>query len=234
MTDFVLIHGSWHGAWCWKALKDRLQAAGERVQAPTLLGLGERVDELRSDIDLRLHAEDLERQLSERGARDATLVAHSYAGMVVAWIASRLPAYGVRRVVLLDAFLPLPGESALDVAPDLRAPLMELRMVDRPWALSPPDPALFGIDEATQAADVAGKLTPMPLATHTQALQRDAAWPQDVPVDYIRCLRFPAFEPMQQRVRARHGWRWMELDAGHDAMLTHPDALLALLQDGPE
>ncbi len=234
MTDFVLIHGSWHGAWCWDRLKSHLEAGGDGVQALTLAGLGERVEELASDIDLHRHAEDLERQLGERGGRDATLVAHSYAGMVVATIAARLPDYGFRHIVLLDAFLPLPGENALDVAPGLREPLMGLRMDARPWALSPPDPALFGIEDPALATDVAARLTPMPLATHTQPLPQDAAWPSDVTVDYIRCLRFPAFEGMRQRVQGRQGWRWLELDAGHDAMLTHPDELLAWLRNPPQ
>lgn len=231
MSDYVLIHGSWHGAWCWDKLKDRLQSSGDTVRALTLLGLGERADELNPDVDLRVHAEDLERQLAATDNNDAVLVAHSYGGMVVAWLASRLPDYGFRRIVLLDAFLPLPGETALDVAPGLRDALMGLRIAGREWALAAPGPDLFGVDDPALAAEVSAKLTPMPLATHTQPLPRAAAWPRNLPVDYIRCLGFPAFEAMQQRVQARAGWRWLELDAGHDAMLTQPDALLARLRD---
>lgn len=229
MSTYVLLHGSWHGAWCWDSVGSRLQASGDHVRALTLRGLGERADELGPDIDLRAHAEDLEQQLAAAANDNAVLVAHSYGGMVVAWIAARLPDYGVRRVVLLDAFVPLPGETALDVAPSLRDALMGLRMTDRAWALAAPGPELFGIEDPLLAEEVSAKLTPMPLATHTQALREDAEWPQDIPVDYIRCLQFPAFEAMQERVEARKGWRWLELDAGHDAMLTCPNALISLL-----
>lgn len=71
----------------------------------------------------------------------------------------------------------------------------------------------------------------MPLATHTQKLPPGKTWPGDLDVDYIRCLRFPAFEAMRARVAAHTGWRWHEIDAGHDAMITHPDAIATFLME---
>ncbi|MGH8112379.1 MAG: alpha/beta fold hydrolase, partial [Rhodanobacteraceae bacterium] len=117
MTEFVLIHGSWHGAWRWDHLKRSMEACGDQVEALTFCGLGERADELRADVNLSVHADDVAQRLAARSHHNAVLVAHSYAGMTIARIASHLRDYGFQRVVLLDAFVPVPGESALDVAP---------------------------------------------------------------------------------------------------------------------
>jgi pimeloyl-ACP methyl ester carboxylesterase len=51
-APIVLVHGAWHGGWCWKRVASRLRAAGHEVFAPTLTGLGERVHLAASDIDL--------------------------------------------------------------------------------------------------------------------------------------------------------------------------------------
>jgi len=49
---FVLVHGAWHGGWCWCRVADRLRARGDIVFTPTLTGLGERAHLLHPNIDL--------------------------------------------------------------------------------------------------------------------------------------------------------------------------------------
>ena len=44
MSTFVLIHGAWHGGWCWERVAPLLRAAGHAVHTPTLTGLAERAD----------------------------------------------------------------------------------------------------------------------------------------------------------------------------------------------
>lgn len=41
-ATYVLVHGAWHGGWCWARVRDRLNAAGNRVFTPTLTGLADR------------------------------------------------------------------------------------------------------------------------------------------------------------------------------------------------
>ena len=55
MATFVLVHGAWHGGWCWRAVKTILEQAGQTVFAPTLTGLGDRSHLLSPDIDLDVH-----------------------------------------------------------------------------------------------------------------------------------------------------------------------------------
>ncbi|MFZ3249884.1 MAG: alpha/beta fold hydrolase, partial [Pseudolabrys sp.] len=56
---FVLVHGAWHGGWCWRRVADRLRARGHRVFTPTLTGLGERAHLLHPKVDLSLHVADV-------------------------------------------------------------------------------------------------------------------------------------------------------------------------------
>ena len=77
MTNFVLVHGSWLGGWCWQRVTPRLTAAGHTVLTPTLTGLGERSHLGGGAIDLALHIEDVARVLDWEDLRDVVLVGHS-------------------------------------------------------------------------------------------------------------------------------------------------------------
>ncbi|HSB66926.1 MAG TPA: alpha/beta fold hydrolase [Anaerolineales bacterium] len=59
MTTFLLIHGAFHGGWCWKRVAQRLRAAGHELYTPTLTGLGERAHLLSPEIDLDTHVKDV-------------------------------------------------------------------------------------------------------------------------------------------------------------------------------
>src|SRR2546427_6597433 len=63
MSTYVLVHGAWHGAWCWKKLTPFLESAWHRVFAPTLTGLGQRADLLAPDVALSTHIADVTAQI---------------------------------------------------------------------------------------------------------------------------------------------------------------------------
>ena len=58
-ATFVLVHGAWHGGWCWKKISALLDADGHKVYTPTLTGLGERSHLLSQEIDLEMHIQDI-------------------------------------------------------------------------------------------------------------------------------------------------------------------------------
>ena len=105
MTTFVLIHGAWHGGWCWKKVSPILREAGHETYSPTLTGLGERSHLLSRDIDLNCHIQDVVNVLEYKGLKDVVLVGHSYAGMVITGVADRCPER-LAQLVYLDAFAP--------------------------------------------------------------------------------------------------------------------------------
>jgi pimeloyl-ACP methyl ester carboxylesterase len=227
MASFVLVHGSWHGGWCWQRLAPILRAAGHEVHAPTLSGMGERAHAPPADLRLATHVDDVARLLAFEDLRDVVLVGHSYAGMVITGAAAREPAR-LRALVYLDAYLPDAGESEADLWPpemgtEVRADIAAGRTHRRM-----PPMAFFGL-EGRDAAWAEARLTPQPLSVYLDPASR-APLPS-VPARFIHCTQGPlseVFAAFAARARAR-GWPVDELATGHDAMLTMPDELAKLL-----
>ena len=71
-TTYVLIHGAWHGGWCWRHVARALRAAGHEVYAPSLTGLGERKHLARREIDLDTHIQDVVGLLEMEDLADAS------------------------------------------------------------------------------------------------------------------------------------------------------------------
>src|SRR5262245_23442812 len=98
---FVLVHGGWHGGWCWKKLVPLLRADGHEVLTPTLTGMGERSHLLDPHSDLSTHVLDVVNLLNYEDLRNVILVGHSYAGMVIAGVFAQ--AYNrIAHTVYLD------------------------------------------------------------------------------------------------------------------------------------
>ena len=116
MATFVLVHGGWHGGWCWQKVIPFLEAAGHEVYAPTLTGLAERASELSPDIGLDTHIQDIVGLLEEKDLQGVILVGHSYGGMVITGVVDAVPER-IAHLVYLDTFVPRDGESMVDVSP---------------------------------------------------------------------------------------------------------------------
>ena len=121
MTTYVLVHGGWHGGWCWKRVTPYLRNSGHTVYTPTLTGLGERSHLASPEINLSIHIQDILNVLIYEYLTDVVLVGHSYSGMVIAGVADRVPER-VTGLVYLDAFVPEDGQSLRDI---LRPPYGE-------------------------------------------------------------------------------------------------------------
>src|SRR5262245_26731999 len=110
---FVLVHGAWHGGWCWRRVSDRLTQAGHRVFAPTMTGLGERVHLMSRDIKLTTHITDIVNVFKYERLSDVVLCGHSYGGFVVCGVARQMER-AAASLVMVDAFYPDSGISVLD------------------------------------------------------------------------------------------------------------------------
>src|SRR5258708_11273179 len=75
---FVLVHGAWHGGWCWRRVADRLAAKGHYVVAPTLSGVGERSHLPPGPIDLSTQIDDVVGEIKWKDLDGIVLVGHSY------------------------------------------------------------------------------------------------------------------------------------------------------------
>jgi pimeloyl-ACP methyl ester carboxylesterase len=124
VSTFVLVHGGWHGAWCWTRVVPLLQGEGHDVVAPALTGLGERAHLATREVDVSTHVRELVDLLETSAASDVVLVGHSYSGVVVTAVAAALPKR-VSDVVYLDAFVPEEGRSIFDLLPPARVAVFE-------------------------------------------------------------------------------------------------------------
>src|SRR5436190_22734771 len=91
-TPFVLVHGAWHGGWCWRRVADLLTADGHRVLTPTLTGLGERSHLLSPGISLDTHIADVVNVAKWERLDKIVLVGHSYGGIVISGVAEKISA----------------------------------------------------------------------------------------------------------------------------------------------
>src|SRR3569623_355172 len=114
MADYVLVHGAWGGGLTYDETVPALEAAGHRVLRATLRGLGSRQAELHPGITLTDHIDDVCAQVEEQGFGRFELARHSYGGMVVSGMATRLGAR-IDAICYLDAFLPGDYQSLCDI-----------------------------------------------------------------------------------------------------------------------
>ena len=115
MATFVLVHGAWHGAWCWRRVTRLLTAHGHEVFAPTLTGVGERSHLRTLAIDLRTHIADVVNLMKWERLDRLVLVGHSYGGMIASGVAEDMGG-AISSIVFLDAFYPDSGQSLADQA----------------------------------------------------------------------------------------------------------------------
>src|ERR1700681_2064231 len=87
---FVLVHGAWHGGWCWRRVVDRLEQRGHRVFAPTLTGLGERSHRIDAKNGLTTHITDIVNVIKWENLSDIVLVGHSYGGFIISGVAEKV------------------------------------------------------------------------------------------------------------------------------------------------
>jgi pimeloyl-ACP methyl ester carboxylesterase len=229
--NFVLVHGAWHGGWCWQRVATPLRAGGHQVYAPTLTGLAERSHLLGRNVDLDTHTSDIVNVILWEDLSDVVLVGHSYAGWVISSVVEQVPSR-VSSIVYLDAFFPEDGQRGIDLpAEPMRRET--LAAWERGEAARPvPDPAMFGINP-DDAAWVASKLTPQPIAVALQPIRLTGARERVARKTYIRATGTARahYDAYAARLRGDPTWRVYDVPCGHDVMIDMPDRLVEILQE---
>ncbi|MBX9361668.1 alpha/beta fold hydrolase [Streptomyces sp. WAC04114] len=226
MTDFVLVAGAWLGAWAWDEVAAELRGAGHDVHALTLSGLAERRDA--RPAGQQAHVRDIVEEVERLGLRDVVLVGHSYAGVPVGQAAERI-GDRLRRVVFVDANVPVDGESFLSGWPSEHV----RRTIDEQggyWPpLAPEEYAGQGLTDE-QIARIVGA-TPHPGATLTEPAVLDRPL-GELPATYVKCL-LDGDEPMPAvaALLGSDSWELVELDTGHWPMFSQPGALARVLRE---
>lgn len=213
VAGVVLIHGAWHGAWCWDAVVAELEQLGVPSVAVEL--------PLTGFVDDVLGA----RRAIEAAGLDTVVVGHSYGGFVVSEAATGAP--GIRHLVYVAAFMTDADDDANAILTD------ELSDALVPGATGlHVDPVaarriFFGDSDDETARDLVARLRPMPL---TEGLPNvsDPAW-KAVPSTYVMCSNDRALLPAAQRRMAAHAASVVEWPTDHSPFLTRPKELAELL-----
>jgi pimeloyl-ACP methyl ester carboxylesterase len=238
MANFLLVHGAWHGAWCWQRVLPALVKDGHHAHAVTLTGVGERAHLLHPGIDLETHIQDVMAAMDAEEMRDVVLVVHSYAGMLGTAVADRRPER-LRHLVYLDAVLPEPGESWSSTHASATRDARIAATQSHPLHCFPaPDPSVFGLSGEDQAW-VARRQTPHPGGPYTQALDFNPLRVASVPRTFINCTKppLPTIDSSRQRMVDPTFWggAWLpgsqvlEMQTGHDPMVSDPLGLVQRL-----
>ena len=221
---FLLVHGAWHGSWCWQRVGevlDQRELSWLAVDLPSSATNNPSVDMMADVLELRRRSRDL---------GPCVLVAHSYAGAVAAEVTPKLA--DLHGIVYVAGLVPRLGQSASDVTREykLRSPLDEA--IRREEGLMHLDlelaaPALYGdCDEETRRWATAR------LSTQTFASFRTPRTSENIAVasTYVVCQRDQALLPEVQREVAQRCDDIVEINSDHCPFLSHPEELADLLE----
>ena len=234
MATFVLIHGAWHGGWCWYKVVARLQAAGHQVHAPDLAGLGRDMTPLH-EVTLARWVDQVADLVSSQPG-PVVLVGHSRGGIIVSEVAERLPER-IAHAVYLAAFMVKDGQALMDVArANTASKLAGATIFDaatrsttvREELIAPTFYAGCSADDVALAKLL---LRPEPAGPMSTPLTLTAERYGSVPRTYIECEQDQAVSLDVQRAmqQAQPGTRVLTLPTDHSPFLSAPDALCAQL-----
>lgn len=227
---YVLVHGAWHGGWCWKYVQERLEVAGHRVFAPSLTGLGDRVHLRNPEVNLSTHVTDIVNLFEFEDLQDVVLVGHSYAGHVVSWVADKVKDR-ISHVVYLDAVL------ASDGKPFLPPGVGEARIPESKdgYLMAVSTMEFLGIPEGHPLYDwVESRLVEHPLPTLMETVIYENGGPAGLPKTFVRCTQNERMasgedDPVSVMADADPDWAYLTLDTGHDLMVTAPEETAEIL-----
>jgi pimeloyl-ACP methyl ester carboxylesterase len=226
MTDrptLLLVHGAWHGSWCWRPLQQVLEDRGwsvETVDLPTVHSPEKASMPLQADVDAVGAAVD-------RIDGDVVIVAHSYGGVPVSE-AARPPA--VRHIIYVSAFVLDAGESLLAAVGGVAPPWWHVEgpLVTAGDDDAPPRQLFYGDVEPGLADSCAARLTSQSVLAFTDVTTR-AAW-RELPSTYVITEDDGAIPVFAQEAMAARTARTERMPTSHSPFLSAPESLADIIE----
>jgi pimeloyl-ACP methyl ester carboxylesterase len=234
MATFLLIHGAWHGGWCWRKVAPLLEASGHRALAPDLPGHG--------DDETPLTAVTLENysnricEIAGAQPEPVILVGHSMGGIAITQAAQNCPER-IRALVYLCAFLPRNGDSLLTWATQDHGSMVNPTTVESQEngavvvKSEHRREAFYGncTDEDFEFAQ--SRLAAQPGAPFGAPVGTSAAGWGQIPRYYIECERDRAITLKLQREMQKHSpcRETFSIDTDHSPFLSAPESLVDIL-----
>lgn len=222
---FVLIHGAWHGGWCWEGVMAELQKVGHSAEAPTMPGHvpGDDRSKVRFEDYVNRIVEVLKKQSSP-----VVLVGHSSAGFLLQASAPRA-AEKISHLVFLNAFILPDGMSQFNLVPAEASEGMTAA------AKASPDNSVPVIEDFVRNMLMAGepsekqdalltRLTPQPLALFTTPVATGDFMKLKIPCSVVFCKNDVSLPPGAYLGMAQGlgGFNLVEVEGSHEALFTQP------------
>ena len=232
MSDILLVHGSCHGAWCWRDLIPALQELGHSPRAIDLPSHGDDRTPVNA-VTLDSYAD----AVLAASTPDTVVVGHSMGGFAIGAAAQKDPS-AMARLIYLCAYVPAAGLSLAEMRK--QAPSQPLM----PAVRLAPDGKSFTLDPAMTEAlfyhdcppDVAGFAAPRLCAQAVSPTIKplpDTARADAMPRSYIRCMDDRTIPPAYQ-VTMTKDWPSAdvhEMACGHSPFFTDPAGLARIIDD---
>ena len=223
---FLLVHGAFHGGWCWQFVAEHLLREGFKVLTPSLSGMEfpKEVDPIHVNLDT--HIADVCSIIKSQNLHDLILVGHSYGGMPITGAADKLPQR-IRTLIYLDAMVPENGKSALDIRFPTSNPFPS---PDNSGLIPSAKARVFNLSGQKEKW-VECQLQPQPPGTVNQAIRLKGDWRQVSRKIYLRASRYeaPWFDRFALEKSSDPDWETYRYSWGHDMMITHPEKLAKVL-----
>lgn len=224
----LLVHGAWHGAWCWAALQSELDQRGIASLAIDLPGHGASTLPLSDMHGDAQHVADVACKIG----RPVVLVGHSYGGGVIgeaAHILSNSISAPVQHLLYLTAFCLDEGESVGGLAASLPTEnaLLNAAILPGPDGASggtlvldctKAHDALYGCCPTNVSDAAIARLSPQPMATFGQPAT-GAPW-KTIPSTYVVCEQDQAIHPNHQRIMAKRCGTVLSLNTDHSPFIS--------------
>ena len=226
MTNFVLVHGAWHGGWCWDGVIKSLEKSGHTAEAPTLPGHGPEDD--RSGIRFENYVDAIVRVLEQQPV-PAVLAGHSSAGFLMQAAAPKISGK-ISRLIFHNAFVLPDGKCQFDLVPPEVAEGMTAAAKASPDNCVPVDEdfvrnALMADAPGETQDALIGRLVPQPIAIFTTPVSTGDFEALPIPKSVLFCKDDASLPPGAYLGMARGlgDYNVIELDGGHETLFTNPD-----------
>ena len=220
-TQLLLVHGAWHGAWCWGRVLASLGDVGFETHTVDLASHGDDTSTLGG-----LHDDaTIIREALSGLPSGVVVVAHSYGGVPVTEAAADAPNVG--HLIYLTAFMLDEGESLLGAAGGKPQPWWEATPDGQAWIPGTPEDVFYNDCSQSDAAWAISQLQPQSAASFTETV-RAAAW-RDRPSTYVVCEQDQAIPVFAQEAMSQRARDVFRLDAGHSPFLSQPDEVVKLV-----
>lgn len=238
--NFVLVHGTWHGAWVWRDVSRILRPRGHTVITPTCTGCGDRSHLIGPDVGLETHIEDVANAIKWAELDNIILVGHSFSGLTITGVADRMRDR-IKRIVFFDALVPREGRmSGVTKDPETgeypdwwqarTKKFIDGHQMDM-WEEYPVE--MLVPPEMTQHVERLKRLiTTHPVRQWTDEMVLENGGWEGLPRTYIHCVgqKYRMSSDLMVGPARGEGWQFIELDTPRNAMMTHPDLVANTLE----